>query len=131
MDSCSLSVGTFRFLILPAPTEEFSFPYGELTSGIDHPLDLIGVSTFRMCEIRLERMPSILRGLGAPSRGKEGHGTILPFITVVAVDSDLLSRSLYKGSVVFFLPVFPWPDCLIRLEAFLGVTSRFPPHRYQ
>jgi hypothetical protein len=78
MASCSLSVGTFRFLILPPPTEEFSFPYGQLTSGIDHPLDLIGVPTFRMGEMQLGRMPFVLRGLGVLSRGKEGHGDHSP-----------------------------------------------------
>ena len=64
MDSCCLSAGNVRFLILPVPTEEFSFPYGWLTSGIDHPLDLIGIATFRMCEMQLGRMSSLLRELG-------------------------------------------------------------------
>jgi len=44
---------------------------------------------------------------------------------------DQTSRSLIKGSFAFIRPIFSWPGCLIRLEASLDVTPRFPPHRYQ
>lgn len=78
MNSCCLSAGSLRFLVRPVPTEEFGFPYGGLTSGIDHPLDLIGVTLFRMCEIQLGRMPSLLRGVGVRSRDSYAHGDHSP-----------------------------------------------------
>src|SRR5215469_9662562 len=68
MLSCCLSAGSLRFLVLPVPTEEFGLPCGRLTSCFDHPLDLIGVTLFRMCERQLGRMPSLLRGVGVRSR---------------------------------------------------------------
>jgi len=58
-------------------------------------------------------------------------GTIAPFIIVSAVPMTATSRSLIKGSFTFILPVFSLPGCLIRLEASLDVTPRFPPHRCQ
>src|SRR5207248_5420086 len=37
-----------------------------------------------------------------------------------------MSRSLIKGSFAFIRPIFSLPGCLIRLEASLDVTPRFP-----
>lgn len=59
-------LGSLRFLIPPAPTKEFRFPYGWPTERIDRLPDLIGVVTFRMCETQLGRMPPVLRGRGCP-----------------------------------------------------------------
>ena len=73
MSSWCLSAGSFRFLVPPVPTEEFGLPCGKLTSSIDHPLDLIGVTLFRMCEIQPGRMPSLLRGLGIHSCDSSAH----------------------------------------------------------
>ncbi len=73
MDSCYLSASSFRFLILPFPTEEFGLPYSWLTRGIDHSLDLIGVITFHMCETQPAWMPSLLRGLGIRSCDFAAH----------------------------------------------------------
>ena len=66
MCSCCLSAGSFRFLILPVPTEAFCLPCGWLTERIDHLSDLFGVATFHMCETQLGRMPPVLRGRGCP-----------------------------------------------------------------
>src|SRR6266700_5418755 len=61
----------------------------------------------------------------------EPAGTIVPFIIVLAVPMTATSRSLIEGSFAFILPIFPLPGCLVRLEASLDVTPRFPPHRWK
>jgi hypothetical protein len=66
MDSCCLSAGSIRFLILPTPTEEFGLPCGWLTQSIDHPRDLIGVILFRMCEKQSVRSAFFTAGSGYP-----------------------------------------------------------------
>ncbi len=78
MDFCRLSAGSFRFLIHPDPTEAFCLPHGSLTSSIDRLLDLVGVTPFRLCEMQLRRMPSLLRGLGAHPHGASVHGSLYP-----------------------------------------------------
>src|SRR5258708_38531303 len=55
MSSCSLSVGSIRFLIPPTPTEAFCLPCGQLTqvplrphwgSQVPHCRDTFGVGAF-------------------------------------------------------------------------------------
>jgi hypothetical protein len=98
-------------------------------SGI--PRDSIGVPTFRLCEMQLGRMPSLLRGLGVRSRDNWVHEDHCPFLIVSAVTMTPPQRSLFKGSLAFILPIFSLPGCLVRLEASIDVHPRFPPHRYQ
>src|SRR5260370_29473718 len=107
MDSCYLSVGSLRFLILPFPTEEFGLPCSQLTGGIDHPPDLIGFTLFRMCEKQSVRMPSLLRGLGIHSCDSWAHRTVVPFIIVLAVSMTrrhAASSKVHLHSSVRFSP---------------------------
>ena len=108
MVSCCLSAGSLRFLTLPFPTEEFSFPYGWLTQDIDHPWDLIGVTLFRMCEKQSVRMPSLLRGLGVRSRGNWDHGDHCPIIIASAV---AMTPHDAASSKVHLRSSFPFSPC--------------------
>lgn len=45
--------------------------------------------------------------------------------------NDLRLRRLIKDSLSFTCPIFPLPGYIVRLNASLGVTLRFTPHRYQ
>ena len=66
MSSRCLSAAGLRFLDLPTPTEEFA----TLTIGLLGFIpDLIGVIMFRSLEMRLVRMPFLLRGLGVRECG--------------------------------------------------------------
>ena len=131
MDSCDLSAGSLRFLILPFPTEEFGLPCSRLTEGIDHPSDLIGVTLFRMCEKQPVRMPSLLRGLGIRSCDLSARRDRCPIHHRMSRFDDQTSRSLIKGSFAFIRPIFSLPGRLFRLEASLDVIPCFPPHRYR
>ena len=91
----------------------------------------MGVIQFRMCEIHPGRMPSLLRELGILSCDSSAHRDHRSVHHRFSRSDDQMSRSLIKGSFAFILPVFSLPGCLIRLEASLDVTPRFPPHRYQ
>jgi len=68
--------------------------------------DLIGVSTFRMCKIRLGRMPSLLRELGVRSRDGSAHEDHYSVHRCVSRYSDQSSRSLIEDSFAFILPIF-------------------------
>jgi len=76
------SVGSLRFLVLPFPTEEFCLLCSWPPRSIDPLRDLIGVTTFRMSEKQLVRMPSLLRGLGIRSRNSFAYEDHDPFIIV-------------------------------------------------
>src|SRR5262249_54955176 len=86
MISCCLSTGSFRFLILPVPTEDFYIPYGLLTGSLDlltrphwgfhvpHGGDSTGEDAF------------CTAGTGCLLPAMELFtGTIVPFIIVAAV----------------------------------------------
>jgi len=121
MDSCYLSAGNVRFLILPVPTEEFSFPHGWLTSGIDRPLDLIGIATFRMCEMQLGRSALSTAGNnGCPFPWKDGprrpvsHSSPFQPFTVTSCHAALSGVQLPSsfqsspGPVASFGSKLPW-----------------------
>ena len=63
MFSPCLSTAGIRFLQHPVPTEELALPYGWVTNGY-FPIDLTGVTLFRMSQIRQGWKPTALRGLG-------------------------------------------------------------------
>ena len=63
---CRVTRRTLRFLDRPPPTGGFSLPYGRRTGCSP---DSIGVVTFRTDELRLGRMPSLLRGRGVRAGG--------------------------------------------------------------
>lgn len=72
MVSRCLSAAGVRFLDLPAPTGGFRRPCGWRTEAPRVAPDSIGVVTFRAIDVRLGRMPSLLRGCGAHAWGEDG-----------------------------------------------------------
>src|SRR5258708_37056764 len=76
-------------------------------------------------------MPSLLRGPGIRSCDLSARRDRCPIHHRISRSDDQMSRSLIEGSFAFILPIFPLPGCLVRLEASLDVTPRFPPHRCQ
>jgi len=131
MNSCYLSAGSFRFLVLPFPTEGFRFPCGWPTQGIDPPETSLGLSCSTCARCNWGGCLLCCGDWVSFSCDFCAHRSRYPVHHRVSRSGDQTSRSLIKGSFAFILPVFPWPGRLIRLEASLDITPRFPPHCYQ
>jgi hypothetical protein len=72
--SFAFQLAAFASWSFPFPLRSSAFLAVGLTFGIDRPVDLIGVTSFRMCETQLGRMPSLLWGMGVRSRDLYVHG---------------------------------------------------------
>lgn len=76
--SCFLSATGIRFLGLPVPAEELSFPRSRPTGHRDP--DSNGISTFRTSETRPGWVPSLSRGGGVLLAGVTSTSQRLPLL---------------------------------------------------
>lgn len=119
------------------PAGDISLPHGRPTASPVRATASVGVSTFRVCEMRPDWAPSISRGGGVLPGGMQIRPAPAAFQrpalhpAVASHRQGFSSRDVIEGSRVFARPVFPLPVATGWNGGAWASPRSFAPRRYQ